>query len=627
VIKILIYSLCFLTASLASAQNSKLTSAQWREDLTYLKNEAPKVHKNLYHKTPGKELEKYISDFDSKLSALTEPQIYARFAELVTMFGDGHTVMRMPSASFYPVRLYVFTDGIYCTEADEKYKRAAGKKLLKIDGMDVDEAYSIMSRFIPHDNEWQVKTMMPMYLANAVLLNGAGITKDMKEAVYTFEDNNGKELNLTFGSIEHAQFKYNPYAQPTLSNPPLYLKNMGKYYWFEYLPAFKAVYLKYNEVQPDPKEGIADFIKRLKEVTDNKEVNKFIIDVRNNGGGNNFTSTLFSDFISQDKKINRKGRLFLITGRQTFSAASFFTSNIENTTNAIIAGEPTGASPNHYGDARRITLPNSQLVIQLSTLYWENTFPWDERAATLPEILVESSSHDYFKGKDPVLEAVLNYKYEPEDIYPLSEGELKNITGRYFYSNEQAADVSVENGIPVLKISDGLNISFTGFVNTPLYAEGGNKFKTEIEGLGVLADSEAGKYIILVLGKKKITLEKKDYKLPGELIEAGRFNEAADIYRKMKAAGSNRKSLNENVINSLGYSQLEKKNFEAAIAIFKLNTELYPRSSNVYDSLGEAYMLAGNTELAIINYEESVRLNPANDNGKKMLENLKAGSK
>ncbi|MBE0424859.1 MAG: hypothetical protein IBX66_13150 [Lutibacter sp.] len=47
---------------------------------------------------------------------------------------------------------------------------------------------------------------------------------------------------------------------------------------------------------------------------------------------------------------------------------------------------------------------------------------------------------------------------------------------------------------------------------------------------------------------------------------------------------------------------MREKNFELAIAIFKINVALYPKSSNVYDSLGEAYLKSGDTLKAIENY-------------------------
>lgn len=61
------------------------------------------------------------------------------------------------------------------------------------------------------------------------------------------------------------------------------------------------------------------------------------------------------------------------------------------------------------------------------------------------------------------------------------------------------------------------------------------------------------------------------------------------------------------------------KNIPEAIAIFKLNVEAFPNSSNVYDSLGEAYMAADDKALAIQNYGRSLQLNPDNQGAREAL--------
>jgi tetratricopeptide (TPR) repeat protein len=79
----------------------------------------------------------------------------------------------------------------------------------------------------------------------------------------------------------------------------------------------------------------------------------------------------------------------------------------------------------------------------------------------------------------------------------------------------------------------------------------------------------------------------------------------------------------ENNLNTLGYNLLNAKKIKDAIEVFKLNVKLFPKSWNVYDSLGEAYAADGDTEEAIKNYEQSVQINPQNDNGVKVLAKLK----
>lgn len=82
--------------------------------------------------------------------------------------------------------------------------------------------------------------------------------------------------------------------------------------------------------------------------------------------------------------------------------------------------------------------------------------------------------------------------------------------------------------------------------------------------------------------------------------------------------------VDEGEINRLGYQLLRVKKIKEAIAVFTLNVEAFPESSNVYDSLGEAYMISGNKELAIKNYRKSLALDPQNTNAIDMLNKLNA---
>ena len=78
----------------------------------------------------------------------------------------------------------------------------------------------------------------------------------------------------------------------------------------------------------------------------------------------------------------------------------------------------------------------------------------------------------------------------------------------------------------------------------------------------------------------------------------------------------------EQQINTLGYAYLNKGRMKEAIALFKLNVEEHPESSNVYDSLGEAYFVQGNFDQATKCYKESLNRNPSNNNARRYLSKL-----
>jgi Tfp pilus assembly protein PilF len=49
------------------------------------------------------------------------------------------------------------------------------------------------------------------------------------------------------------------------------------------------------------------------------------------------------------------------------------------------------------------------------------------------------------------------------------------------------------------------------------------------------------------------------------------------------------------VCNFAGYNYLQRGQAEAAVAVFRMNTEAYPNSANTWDSLAEAYVAAGDS--------------------------------
>ena len=102
------------------------------------------------------------------------------------------------------------------------------------------------------------------------------------------------------------------------------------------------------------------------------------------------------------------------------------------------------------------------------------------------------------------------------------------------------------------------------------------------------------------------------------------MEKAKDLYYDLKDEYEDDYNFKEPQLNILGYKLLQVGMTKEAIAIFKINVAEFPNSSNVYDSLGEGYMENGDTKLAIKNYEISLKLDPKNENAKKMLKKLKS---
>ncbi|OXB06667.1 serine hydrolase [Flavobacterium plurextorum] len=101
--------------------------------------------------------------------------------------------------------------------------------------------------------------------------------------------------------------------------------------------------------------------------------------------------------------------------------------------------------------------------------------------------------------------------------------------------------------------------------------------------------------------------------------EKGAAN-GTENYKKLKNDPSY--TVKEEDMNRVGYQLLQTGKKKEAIEVFKINTEVFPKSGNAYDSLGEAYLADGDKKAAIANYKKSVELDPTNENGKKVLADL-----
>jgi pimeloyl-ACP methyl ester carboxylesterase len=81
----------------------------------------------------------------------------------------------------------------------------------------------------------------------------------------------------------------------------------------------------------------------------------------------------------------------------------------------------------------------------------------------------------------------------------------------------------------------------------------------------------------------------------------------ADYY---EARRSRKKEFNfaERELNLLGYRLLRAKRYDDAVAILKLNIEMFPLSANAHDSLAEAYMRMGDTREAKKEYMRALSM-------------------
>ena len=120
---------------------------------------------------------------------------------------------------------------------------------------------------------------------------------------------------------------------------------------------------------------------------------------------------------------------------------------------------------------------------------------------------------------------------------------------------------------------------------------------------------------------KKDTLKKSIVSDFANIIENEGLNNGLAWFEQVKKS-TKYSTINEDEMNFYGYQFLDSNKVLEAIEIFKLNTELFPNSSNAFDSLAEAYLKDGNQSAAIVNYKKALQIDPENSNASEALKEL-----
>ncbi len=615
-----------------------VTSEQWIEDLRFLVKEMEEKHPRLFEMVPADTFCSHVERLEKRIPDLNDNQIEAEFAKLMALPQDAHSYPNIFSLKLdwhiFPLSIWYFDEGLYVLDAGREYRRAIGARLVRVEDTSVEDLYRIMRPYMAAESEFGWKDRFCQIALVSEWLEAAGVIEDRGRARFAFESDSGEPFEMEMRSFHYLPVLYWSMMKPA-DNRASYIDNNDRKdnYWFEYIEESATLYFQFNRVidQPDG-ESLEEFTARLSDFLDVHEIDRFIIDLRKNDGGGGPSIADLVDFLAGNEKINRHGGFFAITSRKTFSAAVMFLSMLENNTKVLLVGEPTGQGPFFCGVPRPVILPNSEREFVISRQYNEAS-PFKPAGDCIrPDIYVNYTWDDYISGRDPAMEAILEYPavYATPSLL-LEQEQLDRYTGRYLYSPSQILTVENKGGRLAFHLSDYFEDSHLT-AGSDMYPASQIRFLTDIGGVEILfppgTGNPAGYCIVSYRDSERVAERTADgFMLPMELFVAGRIDEGVEAFITHKEAYLEQVPHLENVLNRMGYSLLGENKHSEAIDVFALNVELFPGSSNVYDSLGEAYMEKGERELAIENYERSLELNPDNANAIEKLKELRSGGR
>ncbi|TAH37290.1 MAG: hypothetical protein EYC70_09970 [Planctomycetota bacterium] len=401
------------TASMSRAEG-------WAYDISFLELEVGRLHYDPFRKVSKAVFESEARRLREEAAGLTDNQIIVRLMALLSMIGDGHTGCfpdLVPAWSqTVPVQFEIFREGLFIVAAEPGSADFVGVQVLRFGAHPWEQVIEKLSPLISKDNSQGVLRSAPSFLRYPQILNGLGLQAESDRLQMTIRAADGEEQSVTVAAAptdpEFNRISGHPRwvtAYQDAPGPvPLYLKDRRTFYWFEHLAQKKTVYFQFNSVSNDPEEPIDRFIDRLFEFIDQNEVQTLVIDMRWNNGGNTLLLPPLLRALASDRAVTRLGHLFVIVGRYTYSAAMNAATFLEGQTEAILVGEPTPSSPNYVGESNIIGLPYSQTRVSISDLFWQSSWPFDQRTWVAPLLPIPPSFEAYKAKRDPALEAILD---------------------------------------------------------------------------------------------------------------------------------------------------------------------------------------------------------------------------
>jgi hypothetical protein len=402
----------------------------WTEDIDFFANKLESNHPYLYHDLRPAQFLHSVSRLKTHAHNFSDHRIIVELGKILSSIEDGHTsaflgndMLRMTTGfRKVPLVLQYFEDGLFVVAGRSEQEHCIGAKVIGIGNHSLDVVEQALIPLVSRSKKNKMKILqdLPDLMVTAEVLHALELCEDMEQITFKLDGGKGEIFSASFVpvAIERGPFTGIPLhhgtgdgwitaCQKNQSLTPLYLSDKDNHYWSTYLEEFKIFYVQYNQAADKKEEPLSAFCQKVFEFLDHNRPEKFVVDIRFNPGGSGPLNWYLLREIINREWLNQKGTLFTIIGRGTFSAAIMAAVALERQTGTIFVGEPTGDSPNHFGESNMFTLPNSGVTMMHSSIYWQLSDPDDDRPSIEPGIPVKIFSRDFISGSDPALDAII----------------------------------------------------------------------------------------------------------------------------------------------------------------------------------------------------------------------------
>lgn len=384
----------------------------WRTDLDFLAGEVRRLSPHHRDGDLPAAFTAIHRELYDNVGALSDAQVYAGMARMVGTLNMNHSMMWgispdggapvRPALSFLPLHFYFFPEGVFIVGALDGSRDLVGAQVLAIDGTWTLDAFARVRTAMSVGSDAEALWTGPWRLMDPTLLNGLGIAEHTDRVTLRLRLRNGRTVTRVVRATPQPIISKLP--PPTGAPAPAFLSHMSESHWLETWSDGATVYAQVNQIAPDADETLTAFGERLRQTLANSGARNLVLDLRHNNGGDTTTYGELLRTVVAFSANDPNHEVYVLIGRNTYSAAVNLVSDLERLANPIFIGEPTAATGNQDGDEGAFRLPYSGLRGTVAGLVWQWNYPFDGRRFTAPHVPVQLTAADYFAGRDPALE-------------------------------------------------------------------------------------------------------------------------------------------------------------------------------------------------------------------------------
>jgi hypothetical protein len=342
-----------------------------------------KGHPGLYFFHSKEEFDNLLNTYLKEKETYDKYDIYyigQRLIKFLLNKYDSHTKIVFQNSLFFPIKFKVENNKLYVINITSDLNNVIGGELISINGIPIDQISKELESIICYSTkEFLNEAIASNIIQIKVLKSLPSIKNNINKITYQIKYKD-KLIDITFDE----QTKYNNYKDNFIQN-----------YTYEIIDNILVIH--YNSCKD--KEQMNKFIKKIKLVTKNNNIEDYIVDIRNNVGGNSGIISPLIEFLTGKNIIT-------LINERVFSSGRMALVDLKNIGSYII-GTNISTSLNAFGNIPgQLDLDDIGFIVKRSNTYWY----YDKNLKC--QGYQKTEFEDYFKDKKELLEPII---LEPDE--------------------------------------------------------------------------------------------------------------------------------------------------------------------------------------------------------------------